>query len=79
MSTSSALAAFEKMEDKVLSMEAQAEAAMQLTAPDSLESKFAALEGSDVDDELSKMKASLGASKKPVAQVGGVVNSIAIP
>lgn len=40
----------------------------QLVAPDNLESKFLALEGSDVDDELSKMKAQLAASK-PVAQV----------
>ncbi len=30
MNTSSALAAFEKMEDKVLAMEAEAEAAMQV-------------------------------------------------
>lgn len=33
---------------------------VQLVAPDSVESKFRALEGSDVDDELSKMKAQLG-------------------
>lgn len=68
LSTGSALGAFEKMEEKVLSMEASAEAAMQLVAPDNLESKFLALEGSDVDDELSKMKAQLAASK-PVAQL----------
>lgn len=32
-------------------------------APDSVESKFRALEGGDVDDELSKMKAQLGSGK----------------
>lgn len=45
---------------------------VQLVAPDNLESKFKALEGGDVDDELSKMKAQLGA-RKPVAQVGRVI------
>lgn len=60
LDTSSALGAFERMEEKVMSLEAQAEAAQMLVAPDSVESKFRALEGSDVDDELSKMKAQLG-------------------
>ncbi len=32
-------------------------------APDSVESKFRALEGSDVDDELAKMRAQLGSGK----------------
>lgn len=35
----------------------------QLVAPDSVESKFRALEGSDVDDELAKMRAQLGSGK----------------
>ncbi len=43
----------------------------QLVAPDNLESKFAALEGSNVDDELSKMKAQLGVGKKPIGQASG--------
>ncbi|KAL4434394.1 hypothetical protein ABPG75_000835 [Micractinium tetrahymenae] len=63
LDTSSALGAFERMEEKVMSLEAQAEAAQMLVAPDSVESKFRALEGSDVDDELSKMKAQLGSGK----------------
>ena len=33
---------------------------LQLVAPDNLESKFRALEGDAVDDELSRMKAALG-------------------
>ncbi|MEO0373709.1 MAG: PspA/IM30 family protein [Cyanobacteria bacterium P01_A01_bin.17] len=52
---SSAISAFERMEDKVLSMEAQSEAVAEL-AGDTLDSKFAALEaGGDVDFELQAM------------------------
>jgi hypothetical protein len=48
--------------------------ALQLAAPsDNIESKFRALEGSDVDDELSKMKASIGGGSKVAGQVGGWV------
>ncbi len=60
-----AAAAFERMEEKVLQMEARSQAAAELAGAD-LESKFAALEsGSDVDDELAAMKAQLlgGASQ----------------
>lgn len=64
LNTSSAVGAFEKMEDKVLSMEAEAEAATLLVAPDNLESKFRELEGgNNVDDELAAMKAQLGAGR----------------
>ncbi len=57
--TSSAMAAFERMEEKVLNQEARAQAAGELAGAD-LESKFASLEaGSDVDDELAAMKAQL--------------------
>lgn len=64
LNTSSAMGAFEKMEDKVLSMEAEAEAATLLVAPDNLESKFRELEGGgNVDDELAAMKAQLGAGR----------------
>lgn len=58
-STSSALSAFEKMEEKVMSMEAEAEAVGMLTAGSDLEDKFKALEGSSVDDELAKLKAGM--------------------
>ncbi|KAG4967123.1 hypothetical protein AAZX31_12G047300 [Glycine max] len=64
VNTSSALSAFEKMEEKVLAMESQAEALGQLTSDD-LEGKFALLEGSSVDDDLANLKKELsGASKK---------------
>jgi phage shock protein A len=57
--TGSAMGAFERMEEKVLQMEARSQAAAELAGTD-LESQFAALEsGSDVDDELAAMKAQL--------------------
>ncbi|HIK44570.1 MAG TPA: PspA/IM30 family protein [Leptolyngbyaceae cyanobacterium M65_K2018_010] len=56
MNTSSAMAAFERMEEKVLQMEAKSQAAAELAGAD-LESQFASLEaGGDVDLELAAMK-----------------------
>lgn len=60
MGTGSAMAAFERMEEKVLQMEARSQAVAELAGAD-LETQFARLEsGSDVDDELAAMKAALG-------------------
>ncbi|XP_021906813.1 membrane-associated 30 kDa protein, chloroplastic [Carica papaya] len=61
VNTSSALSAFEKMEEKVLAMESQAEALGQLTTDD-LEGKFALLETSSVDDDLAQLKRELSGS-----------------
>ncbi|KAI5055589.1 hypothetical protein GOP47_0029110 [Adiantum capillus-veneris] len=63
--TSSALAAFEKMEEKVNALEAEADALNQLSTDD-LAGKFALLEGgSSVDDDLDALKKEmLGTSKK---------------
>ena len=59
LNTSSSMAAFERMEEKVIMMEARAQSAQELAGAD-LESQFAALEaGSDVDDELSALKAQM--------------------
>lgn len=59
MGTSSAMSAFERMEEKVLQVEARSQASAELAGAD-LESQFAALEsGSGVDDELAAMKAQL--------------------
>jgi phage shock protein A len=70
MGTSSAMGAFERMEDKVLSLEAESQSAYEL-AGTGLESQFAQLEaGSDVDYELEMMKAQL---------TGGSVNQGALP
>ncbi len=57
--TSSAIGAFDRMEEKVMEMEAQSAAVGEL-AGDSLLDQFAALEsGSDVDSELELLKAQL--------------------
>jgi phage shock protein A len=58
MNTSSAMAAFERMEEKVLIQEARAQSAGELAGAD-LENQFAALESSDVDDELAALKAQM--------------------
>ncbi|HEY9690531.1 MAG TPA: PspA/IM30 family protein [Coleofasciculaceae cyanobacterium] len=59
MNTSGAMAAFERMEEKVMEMEARSTAALELSGV-SLEQQFASLEsGSDVDDELAAMKAQM--------------------
>lgn len=72
LGTSSAMGAFERMEEKVLQMEARSQAAAELAGAD-LESQFAQLEsGSDVDDELAAMKAQLlGGAAPNQAQLPG--------
>lgn len=64
LDTSSSMAAFERMEEKVLQMEARAGAAAELAGDNSLEEQFRLLEGGDdIDQELAQMKGSLrGAS-----------------
>ncbi|NEN97607.1 MAG: PspA/IM30 family protein, partial [Moorea sp. SIO3I7] len=69
LNTSGSLAAFERMEQKVLEMEARSQAAHELGGAD-LESQFRLLEGNDVDDELASMKAQLA---------GGSVSQEALP
>ncbi|KAL8051970.1 hypothetical protein ABFX02_06G181700 [Erythranthe guttata] len=63
VNTSSALSAFEKMEEKVLAMESQADAINQLSS-DELEGKFALLETSSVDDDLADLKKQLSGNTK---------------
>ncbi|VXD24778.1 conserved membrane hypothetical protein [Planktothrix serta PCC 8927] len=54
-----ATTAFERMEEKILQLEARSAAAGELSGLD-FESKFAALEaGSDIDDELAALKAQI--------------------
>lgn len=70
LGTSSAMGAFERMEEKVLEMEARSQASYELAGND-LEQQFKVLEGgSDVDDELAAMKAQL---------TGGSVSQQALP
>ncbi|XP_073099310.1 membrane-associated protein VIPP1, chloroplastic isoform X2 [Elaeis guineensis] len=75
VNTSNALSAFEKMEEKVMAMESQAEAVGQLTTDD-LEGKFALLENSSVDDDLASLKRELsGSSPKGELPSGRTVSS----
>lgn len=67
---SGAIASFERMEEKVLDLEARADAMAELSAPDTLEQQFAALEGSannSVEAELSAMKARFQGQNQPEA------------
>jgi phage shock protein A len=58
--TASAMSTFDRMEEKVLELEAKSAAVSEL-AGDSLAQKFAALEsGSDVDQELEALKLGMG-------------------
>ncbi len=69
MGTNSAMAAFERMEDKVQALEATSQAAAELAGAD-LESQFAALEGGDdIDDELNELR----------TQLEGAVEVVALP
>jgi len=68
LGTSSAMSAFERMEEKVLQMEASGQAAAELAGAD-LESQFASLEaGSDVDYELEAMKAQMLSGSAPAQE-----------
>jgi len=59
LGSKSAMAAFERMEDKVEALEASGQAALELAGED-LESKFAALEGGDdIEKELDILRSQL--------------------
>ncbi|MGK7889410.1 MAG: PspA/IM30 family protein [Leptolyngbyaceae cyanobacterium] len=64
MNTSSAMGAFERMEEKVLMMEAKSQAAAEIGGA-SLDAAFAELESSDVDLELEAMKPSMLGGSTP--------------
>ena len=67
--STSSLSAFEKMEDKLLELEAKQEA-IAVSGTDELENQFASLaEGDDVDAELSAMKAQLPGSTQKNQQL----------
>lgn len=60
LNTTSAWAAFDIMEEKVVALEAEAESVGILATPDSIESRFLSLEGSGgVEDELTALKRGL--------------------
>ena len=65
--TDSAMAAFERMEEKVEALEATGQAAAELAGSD-LESQFAALDsGGGVDDDLEALRAQLKGAPEAVA------------
>jgi len=65
MSTGSAMAAFERMEDKVVALEAETQAAHEIGGA-GLEEQFAQLEaGGDIDAELDAMKAQMLGGSSP--------------
>ncbi len=75
--TGSAMAAFERMEDKVLQIEARSVAAAELGGA-GLEAQFALLEsGSDVDDELAAMKNQMlgGSAAAATPQISGAATA----
>jgi phage shock protein A len=75
----SAMAAFERMEEKVLNQEARSQAVAELAGND-LESKFAALSaGAGVDDELEMMKRQLSGSSPAQAALPGAATSSPAP
>jgi phage shock protein A len=60
LNTKGAWNAFEKMEEKVMQLEARSEAFSELAEQNDLEKQFNALEaGDDIDTELAAMKAQL--------------------
>ncbi|GLI61817.1 hypothetical protein VaNZ11_004326 [Volvox africanus] len=68
LNTSNAVVAFEKMEQKVLAMEAQAESTKMLVGSDTIDNRFKALESGTVDDELAALKRGmLSSSSTPAA------------
>lgn len=70
LNTNSSMAAFDRMEEKVLQIEARSQAVGELAGAD-LESQFAKLEaGGDVDDELMAMKAQLTGGSVSQPQLG---------
>ena len=65
VNTSGSLSAFERMEEKVLQLEAQTSAFAEL-GTDDLQKKFSSLESSnDIDTEMAAMKAQLLSGSKP--------------
>lgn len=65
LNTSGSVAAFDRMENKVLDMEARAQAVGEIAGA-GIENQFAELEaGSGVDDELAMLKAQMTGSAEP--------------
>lgn len=66
--TSSAMAAFERMEEKVLMQEARAQAAAELASEDKISQFEPLISVSDIDDELAALKAQMSSKLAPSNQ-----------
>jgi len=73
----SSFAAFERMEEKVMELEARAEAIAELNT-NSVEGRFADLEGGDVDAELAAMKAELTGSTTASLPAGSSTTPVSL-
>jgi phage shock protein A len=75
MSNDSAMAAFERMEDKVMQMEARGQAAAELAGAN-LETQFMTLQAGDVDYELEALKQQvLGGATTPPPAIEGAATT----
>jgi phage shock protein A len=70
LKTSSSMSAFERMEEKVLQLEARSEAIASLGADD-LEKQFSALESNNIDNELAAMKQQMLVNQPPKGTLPG--------
>ncbi len=70
LSASSSMSAFERMEEKVMQLEARSEAIASLGADD-LEKQFSAIESNNIDNELAAMKQQMLESKQPKGTLPG--------
>jgi phage shock protein A len=79
MGTGSAMSAFEKMEEKVMQLEAQSEVIAELGSNE-LEKKFAALEGGkEIDAELAALKANMMTGTEPAKLPSSQPSSVKNP
>jgi phage shock protein A len=79
MGTGSAMSAFEKMEEKVIQLEAQSEVIEELGSNE-LEKKFAALEGGkEIDAELAALKAKMITGTEPAKLPSSQPSSVKNP
>lgn len=79
LDTGNALSAFERMEEKVLQLEAQSEAIQELGSNE-LEKRYAALEASnDIEAELAALKANLTPGTEPAKLPSSQASSVKNP
>jgi phage shock protein A len=79
LGSNSSMAAFERMEEKVLQQEARSQASYEL-AGSNLEDQFDKLSaGSDIDDELERMKGDMGMLGSAPAAQAALPGTVAAP